>query len=546
ANVAERDVEVIFNISPDLPRSLVGDALRLQQVLLNLTGNAIKFTPHGEVVLTVTPLATGAESTRILFSVRDTGIGIAPDQITSIFQGFSQAEASTARRFGGTGLGLAISQRLVMLMGGQLSVFSEPGQGSRFEFTITLGHGEPLPDAPIYQSVQHLQCLVVDDNATCRDVLSAMAGAYGWHADAVASGAEALDSVQQHRYDVVFVDWRMPGMDGWETSKRLRALCNGPGRPLIIMVTAHDAALVADTEGQLGPVLDAMLVKPITASMLFDTVSDLRKGLTAPGPARDLAAMAALAAADAGSLDGVQLLVVDDNAMNLQVARELLGAVGATVTTADAGRAAIDIVCKGEQKFDLILMDIQMPDIDGYAATAAIHASLGAKAPAIIAMTANALATDRESALAAGMVDHVGKPFDLAQLIATILKHYAGMASEAAPTLTLDRTSALTRLGGNEGIYLGVLRGFPAEMAKIRIQVEEIAAGRRTESAAGAMHLLRGLAGMVGAARLAGLARIIEDALLGGASAESLARQLGILIDEIGLASAAAMEASRE
>jgi len=537
ANASGKDVEIIFNISAELPRWLEGDGMRLQQVLLNLAGNAIKFTERGEVVLTVTTLEMRGDSIRIAFSVRDTGLGIPAQHIAHIFDGFSQAEASTARRFGGTGLGLAISQRLVGLMGGTLGVSSVEGQGSQFDFTITMGRAAQQSEREVGHALRHLECLIVDDNSTFRTVLAAMTDMFGWRADAVAGGEEALAAVAARRYDVVFIDWRMPGLDGWETSKRIRA--SGHPQPLVVMVTAHDSALVAKTHGQFAPVIDAMLAKPLTASMLFDTVSNLRQSLGTR--ADDLSSMAALAASSESSLAGVRLLVVDDNAMNQQVARELLGAVGASVTVADSGHAAIDLVCERGEQFDLVLMDIQMPDMDGYAATAQIQARMQDKAPSIIAMTANAMASDREQALAAGMVDHIGKPFDLEQLIATILRQ---QPRTALPPAVLNGAAALARMGGNRTILLAALRLFPLEMDKLQPALNAAIDAADAEQAKAALHVLRGLAGMVGADRLATLVSTVEARLLEGATDAALRQDLASVLAEMEAAAQAATEAA--
>ncbi|UUZ48237.1 response regulator [Massilia sp. B-10] len=228
------------------------------------------------MVLSVTLDAGNSDSVDLHFSVRDTGIGIAPENIDHIFDGFSQAEASTARRFGGTGLGLAISQRLVQLMGGLLRVTSTPGRGSTFEFTITLGRTPQQSVREMNHALQYLRCLVVDDSPTGRDVLAAIVRSFGWRAEGVASGEEALAAVGTRPYDVVLMDWRMPGIDGWETSVRLRRQVPTALAPLVIMVTAHERELIAQTKGQFSPVLDAMLAKPVTASLLFDTVTELR------------------------------------------------------------------------------------------------------------------------------------------------------------------------------------------------------------------------------------------------------------------------------
>jgi PAS domain S-box-containing protein len=505
ANASGKNIEVLFNISPDIPSWLVGDQLRLQQVLLNLAGNAIKFTERGEVVLTVLPVDAGADWIDLSFIVRDSGIGISAANLEHIFEGFSQAEASTARRFGGTGLGLTISQRLVQLMGGTLAVASMPGQGSVFDFTIRLQRTAHVAERSSVSRLQQLHCLIVDDNASGRDVLTAIVRSFGWSAEVAESGFEALGKVAsaaaERPYDVVFMDWRMPGLDGWETSKQIRLQAREGKAPLIVMVTAHDRQLVTEFESQLAPVLDAMLSKPVTASLLFEAVGELTMGVRKLAPA--------LPARDGGRLQGLRLLVVDDNAMNQQVASELLRADGAVIDVADSGGEAVHAVCQDGVRYDLVLMDIQMPDMDGYATTAAILARLGKGAPPIVAMTANAMPADRDAAHAAGMADHVGKPFDLEQLVAVILRHAQGAAA-------LNAARAITRLGGNADVYRMALRSFDGELKKLLPQLELARSEVRADLAAPALHVLKGLAGTIGAEALALVAAEAEALSLQG------------------------------
>ncbi|WP_229218610.1 response regulator [Rugamonas brunnea] len=441
ANVGDKNVEVLFSIDPALPSWVVGDALRLQQILLNLAGNAIKFTEAGEVVLSAKLAGHSERGLAIAFAVSDTGIGISAEHCRHIFDGFSQAEASTARRYGGTGLGLAISQRLTRMMGGTLQVDSTLGQGSVFSFVIELqpaaepaevaelaGSAIATPLAAIRQ-LHDLDCLVVDDNASARQILSEIAHSFGWRVDVVDNGYDALAAVArrdpEQPYDVVFIDWRMPALDGWETSWQIRRLLPEGKTPLIVMVTAYDRELLAQRQADLEPVLDGVLVKPVTASMMFNVVAEAR--LSQHGQA---AAVAPLAQR---RLAGLRLLLVEDNPTNQQVASELLGNDGADVEVAGCGQAAIDTLLRSGQRPDLILMDIQMPDMDGYEATRQIRTRLGELAPPIVAMTANAMPADRAAALDAGMVDHIGKPFDLAQLIAVILRHARPEAAAAVP-----------------------------------------------------------------------------------------------------------------
>jgi PAS domain S-box-containing protein len=580
ANVGDKTIEVLFRIDPALPPMVVGDALRLQQILLNLAGNAIKFTERGEVVVSAQLVSQSEHTLSIAFAIRDTGIGIAPDQCERIFDGFSQAEASTARRFGGTGLGLAISQRLVRLMGGTLRVVSEVGQGSVFDFAVEFGISAVQPDsapAPLQDALMRgLSCLVVDDNPVARTVLREMAASFGWRVEVAADGYEALEAIagqaaRRKAYDVVFIDWRMPAMDGWETSRRIRQLAPQGKTPLIVMVTAHDRELLAQRQQELSPVLDGFVVKPVTASMLFDAVADARLEHRKP------ALLAAVAVPARRRLAGLRLLLVDDNPANQQVASELLSNDGAQVEVANSGAMALAVVGRQGALPDLILMDIQMPEMDGYQTTHAIQARLGVNTPPIVAMTANAMASDRIAALEAGMVDHIGKPFDLEQLIEVILKHArrggvalagapaavawhadaaanaprttaavnaphaagAANASRAAavasapdgaatalrgggdgavvsgplPDAGLNSAAALKRLGGLESVYLIALRSFIAEAEKLAAQLQAARDDENCNAALPALHTLKGLAGTVGADRLAALSLQAELAL---------------------------------
>ncbi|MES2152404.1 MAG: response regulator [Pseudomonadota bacterium] len=510
ANVGDKEIEVLFNIDPALPRWLLGDAMRLQQVLLNLAGNAIKFTERGEVVLSVRQGEVTADGIGLAFAIRDTGIGISDEHLGHIFDGFTQAEASTARRYGGTGLGLAISERLVRLMGGKLRVDSAPGAGSTFSFELVLRQAEQAPqaDAARHVRLQNLDCLVVDDNQTGREVLAAMLGAFGWRVELTTGGAEAIAAVTRRSagrcHDVVFMDWRMPGLDGWDTSRLIRQLMPAEVAPLIVMVTAHDRELIAERHGDIAAMLDGMLVKPVTASMLFDLVADIRLGRRVGLPALPTSQR---------RLAGLNLLVVEDNPTNQQVACELLREDGAGVVLADCGQAGIEAALRNAPPIDLVLMDIQMPDMDGYTAARAIRAQLGGATPPIVAMTANAMPADRQAALDAGMVDHIGKPFDLGQLVGVILHHV-----RAGPAPCIERAVALARFGGNAGIYATALHGFGPEQQAMSASLESARTAGDTAAAMALLHTLKGLAGTIGATRLAALAFGAEQALKAGAA----------------------------
>ncbi|ERE04293.1 PAS domain S-box protein [Pseudogulbenkiania ferrooxidans] len=517
ANVGDKDVEVLFDIDPELPDWISADALRLQQILINLSGNAIKFTERGEVVMAARLLGREENKLRIAFSVRDTGIGIAPEHLQRIFEGFSQAEASTARRYGGSGLGLAISQRLVALMGGQLSVESEAGKGSLFRFEIDCETAEAPKPAVDVVSLRDLSCLVIDDNDNARQTQSGLLRAFGWTVDTAASGEEALALMEQPRpkdYDVILVDWRMPGLDGWETCSRLRQLESSARASVIVLVTAYGRELLEQRRSQAPDMFDSLLVKPLTASMLFDAVADARAGngrresLPPPDAPRQM------------RLSGLRLLLVEDNLTNQQVARELLGSEGAEIDVADCGMAALDAVRNAPAPYNLVLMDIQMPDMDGYAVTRLLRQDFPPEALPIVAMTANVMPADREAALASGMNDHVGKPFDLAQLVGVILHHARGQAApESRPPAAavarrlLNSEAAIVRFGGNLEIYRHTLLSFCEESRALRDGLQQARRLRQREQGIQFLHTLKGLAATIGAETLAATAALEEKAL---------------------------------
>ena len=536
ANVGDKPVELLFDIDPLLPRELVGDALRLQQVLINLAGNAIKFTAQGEVVLAIRVLAQHSAGVKLEIAVRDTGIGIAPENQTRIFSGFTQAEASTTRRFGGTGLGVAISQRLVALMGGELRLDSALGQGSRFHFSLTLPVAPGALAVPAPVAPAALRALVVDDNATTRDALQRMGAGLGWTVDLADSGEAALALLQQQAAQgiacqAVFVDWQMPGLDGWATSQRILEQGLGRQAPVIFMVSAHGREMLAQRSEAEQASLDGFLVKPVTASMLFDAVADAglaRGGRCAARPT---------AAAATQRLAGLRLLVADDNLNNQQVARELLEDEGASVQVVSDGQQAVDAVAAARPAFDVVLLDLQMPVMDGLTATRIIREQLGMTVLPIVAMTANALASDRQVCLDAGMNEHVGKPFHLDHLV-QVLRAQAGLRDDpagapAAPPRSADPLAAsvqaaaaaagvriapaIARLGGDAQVYRRMLQRFTKDLAGLPGELQGLAAQGDGVAAARALHTLKGVAATLGADALAAVAaqgerQLAEDA----------------------------------
>jgi signal transduction histidine kinase/CheY-like chemotaxis protein/HPt (histidine-containing phosphotransfer) domain-containing protein len=550
ANVGNKPVEVLFDVDASLPAVLVGDAMRLQQVLINLAGNAIKFTSQGEVVVKLKVLSQTANQTTVDISVRDSGIGIAPENQKHIFDGFSQAEASTTRRFGGTGLGLSICRRLVELMGGRLQLDSVLNRGSTFSFTLTLesaseipGDTEPAPR----RSRMNMAVLVVDDNPAALELTAAMAQSWGWQVDTADCGTQALATVAERAralqppFDAIFVDWQMPDMDGWETIDRIEQLGAQAHSPITIMVTAHGRDMLSQRSAQEQARLNAFLVKPITASVLFDAIVDARAGLS------NLRAKPRTQKNKSNRLAGMRLLIVEDNLINQQVARELLGAEGAFIEVAGNGQLGVQAVASASIPFHAVLMDIQMPVMDGYEATKAIRHTLGLADLPIIAMTANAMASDREACLRCGMNDHVGKPFDLPHLVEVLLQHTrrnrTGTASfvvprdpagHAAPensaavsampaVNSTDAEGAIERLGGNTQLFATVLESYLLELAGQPDQLGALLAAGDTSAAVRLLHTLKGVSATVGATYMSAIAKTMEDATKAGASEQTLA-----------------------
>ncbi|MDM7457265.1 MAG: response regulator [Tepidimonas sp.] len=546
ANLKGKRLELLYDIDPAIPRVLVGDAMRLQQVLINLTGNAIKFTAAGSVTLQVRLLARhlepdGAERVRLRLAVIDTGIGMTPEAMARLFTPFTQAEASTTRRFGGTGLGLTISQRLVQLMGGSITVDSAPGQGSTFAFEIELPVARDVPAGLAAEAIPRdlaaLRCLVVDDHPLARELLAGAIRQLGWSCEAVADAEGALAAMQRAAvpFDVVFVDWSLPGMDGLSLAEALRhTAASAAQRSAIVMVTASGRDVLAQVPSERQSVLDGFLVKPVTASMLLEAVRAAKAAANGASPT------AAPQPQSGRRLAGMRILVVEDNAINQQVARDLLRREGAEVTVAEHGQAALDELKAQPQGWDVVLMDMQMPVMDGLQATQAIRQQLGLRQLPIVAMTANAMLSDREACLAVGMNDHVGKPFAIDQLVRVLL-HWAPHAVRAttneppsdsrdapgAPAADepqpagsdwghldgMDIPGALERLGGDPVLYARILRSFAQSLPHALAELQTRLDGAPDATLAAQLHTLKGTAATVGAVQLAARAADAERAV---------------------------------
>jgi signal transduction histidine kinase/CheY-like chemotaxis protein len=515
----DKGLEFLFDSDPDVPQELVGDPLRLAQILTNLVNNAVKFTEQGQISIAVRRVAHVGEKAQLRFAVADTGIGMSVEQAAKLFQPFTQADGSTTRKYGGTGLGLTIAKRLVELMGGQMQVESVPDKGSIFSFTVWLGvRPVVMPRHKLLpEQLKGLRMLVVDDNAGAREILSEQLRALGLAASAVSNGKDAVAAVQaaelDHPFDAVFVDWKMPDMDGLETAKRIRPASRSMR---IVMVTAFGREdLRADAEAAG---IDAFLVKPVSPSSLLDAVVSL----FAP-EARKAARSAAAQSGPPEGLRGASVLLVEDNDINQQIAVELLQDAGIRVTVAANGQEALDrLFAAGSADYDAVLMDVQMPVMDGIEATRRLRAAAGFGRLPVIAMTAHALAEKRERCLAAGMVDHVAKPIDPQSLYET-LGRWIGkprVAEVRAPAPIdipaiegLDAVAGLRRVAGNHALYLRVLRQFMQQEADVTARLAAALTHRDFEAAERIAHSLRGVAGNIGFTALHSAATTLENAI---------------------------------
>jgi PAS domain S-box-containing protein len=531
----EKGLEFLAHVAPGMPERLLGDPLRLGQILTNFVNNAVKFTESGEIRLDVELLEQTGGKAQLKFSVRDSGIGMTREQSAKLFQPFTQADMSTTRKHGGTGLGLTICRRLVELMGGRIWLESEPGAGSTFYFTVWLGIGAAKgPRKVVPERLGRLRVLVVDDNPAAREILQEPLSALASRVDAVASGKEAIAAVRREDatepYDLVFMDWRMPGMDGLQASRHLKSDETLSRPPAIVLVTAFGREEVREEAERLQ--LDGFLVKPVTKSMMVDTLvgifADVEKETGAAAPA-----------AQEARLRGARVLLTEDNEINQQIAIELLEGAGATVTVAGNGRVAVDILAGGPEPppFDVVLMDLQMPVMDGYQATARLRADPRFGSLPIVAMTAHATVEERQRCLTAGMNDHISKPIDPENLIETVSRHYRPpkgiapssraaepQAAEPLPDIAgLDARDGLARVGGNRKLYLKLLRRFAGEPGAAVGQVAEALVRGDAAAAERLAHTVKGVAGNLGAGTLREAAGKLEKAIAAKAPSAELA-----------------------
>ena len=564
-----KGLELVFNVAPDVPPALVGDSLRVGQILINYANNAVKYTEAGEIMIVARVKERSAHDVVLHFSVSDTGIGLTDEQMSRLFQSFSQADSSTTRKFGGTGLGLAISKNLAGLMGGEVGVTSVPGSGSTFWFTVRLGISTlprrvllPNPD------LRGRRVLVVDDNAHARTVLRSMLETMTFRVADVASGSAAIRALQSAEaagepFDIVYLDWRMPTMDGMETARKIRTLGLVPD-PILMMVSAHGREEMIHEAETLG--LSGVLVKPVSPSMLFDTT------MQALGESRPESRFGALGASTGIELlkavQGARILLAEDNDINQQLARELLEDAGFSVDVAENGQVALDRV--QQSAYDLVLMDMQMPVMDGVEATLAIRRIPRLRALPIVAMTANAMAEDRQSCLDAGMNDFLSKPIDPDGLWRMLAKWIperdsadrtdrafstSGDSTSLPPATAtappdngsglpdgvegLDVQDGLSHMMGKKSLYLAMLHRYVAGQRDCAHNIRLALAAGDTATAERAAHTLRGVSATIGAKGVSSLAGVVEMAIHDQQGSDKIAQAINELASPLDTLTAA-------
>lgn len=545
----EKNIELLSSIDPAIPTHLIGDPLRLGQILINLANNAIKFTEEGEVIVRIRQLENNGDRVKLEFSMQDSGIGLTEDAKSKLFQSFAQADASTTRKYGGTGLGLAICKGLVEEMGGEIGVDSEPGVGSTFYFTAVFGlqNADKQRSFSHEEMLQNVPVLVVDDSATSREILKEMVGSFGMDVHLAASGEEALDEVKRANqtekpYELVMLDWKMGGMNGVQTAKAIRDDRALAKVPTMIMVTAYGREQVASEANEVG--LSNFLTKPVSPSVMFNSILDAVQGNVVTGqkkkdPNRENKQ-------DLTMLHGIQVLLAEDNEINQQVATQILAEAEIEVDIANNGAEAVEAIKK--KNYDILIMDIQMPVMDGYEATGIIRQDETFKDLPIIAMTANAMEGDREECIEAGMSDYVSKPINPTKLFHTLKlwvkppssrkskvesdpqSEVATKKEENSPQPTIgekkkeeatppsvpddlpgfDIKTALGRLAGNQDLFIRIAESFAESYRDADEQLKKLFEEEDFETAHREAHSIKGVVGNLAAMELYEEAKTLE------------------------------------
>jgi len=547
----EKQLEFLIDVGKDVPPAIVGDSMRLSQILINLCNNAIKFTEEGAVVVGINVLEQDDETVKLRFSVRDDGIGIEPELIEKLFQPFTQADASTTRKYGGTGLGLNLCNQLVGLMGGTIGAESEPGQGSLFWFEIAFSvHRRDDSLVVLPSELQGLSTLVVDDNPTSRIILKGMLEQMGLEVDLAKSGYEAIEILRntprEEAYKLLVIDWRMPGMDGLETAGNILGDASIPSKPPMFMVSAYGNATLVKKTNEMG--FKGLLFKPVNQSFLFNLIIETL--------GKDMVVKTATANNDtiARTLAGAKVLLVEDNEINRQVAEEILSSVGIKTFEALNGRDALEFL--EDNDVDLVLMDIQMPVMDGHEATVEIRKQKRFESLPIVAMTAHAMVEDVDKSRESGMDDHITKPFDPDDLFEVLVRwikpptkgeedkgaEVPGVSNPGSlPDVMegIDIELGLKRSRGNEKLYKNLLLLLDEKYADAGDKIDAALEEGRREDAVSLAHSVKGTSGMLGAMELFVAAGDLEDALGTDSRHEfdvefsRFAKELGTVIESI-------------
>ncbi len=508
------EVELVTYIDPKIPPVLMGDSVRLRQVLLNLTDNAAKFTEKGEIKIEVTAIQKMSYGAILRFSVKDNGIGLSEEAIKNLFQPFQQADVSTTRKYGGTGLGLAICRNIVHLMDGELTVKSIAGQGSDFVFNAYFSLEDNMNNhIDTIENIVGLNALLVDDSESARMVLNDMLTSLGFNVTVAKNGAEALEKFENHTdkdpFSLIVVDWQMPGMDGLELVNELKKQHAGE-IPAVLMVTAYglDTVRKAARDHEV----DGLIIKPVNPSALYDSVNKILQLGKKKVEAHKLNKQNDT---DHKSyLEGKRILLVEDNEINMELAMELLKDVGIICDSAWNGAEAIEKL--KESNFDLVLMDIQMPVMDGLTASRKIREELNNKVLPVLAMTAHAMKGEREKSLAAGMNDHITKPIDPEFLYMTLRKFLAPKSVNTQQKeskrdkvvvetvvnniniVGIDTITGLRRAAGKEEVYLKLLRTFVENYGSFKAKANQLQTQNRLDETGMLLHTLAGVSGNIG------------------------------------------------
>ncbi len=527
----EKGLELLFSRAPDVPPHLIGDPLRLGQVLINLANNAVKFTDEGEILLYISLVGEKQGKATLKFSVRDTGIGMTEQQMGKLFQSFSQADTSTSRKYGGTGLGLSISKQLVELMGGEIRVESELGKGSTFVFEVVLEVDKTGSERNIRATLdlQGMRALVVDDNPHAREILGEYLTQFGFKADCVTSGEAAIEKLQdaKEQYGLILMDYIMPGgIDGLTAVTRIHKEMRLPETPKIILVTAYGHSEYENIPGV--ELLDNELNKPVNPSLLLDVIMHTF-GHEAVTEASGVRHGHEIDTEEMRPIQGARILLVEDNHINQQVATEFLEQGKFIVDIAQNGQEALDMLATNN--YDCVLMDIQMPVMDGYTATSKIREQERYKELPVLAMTANAMVEDKESAIAAGMNDHIAKPINPRELFTTLLKWIEPGQRELpdvteATSFTEDETdtlpdqlfgidihAALQRVGGNPKLLRKLLGEFYIDHGGDISAIHDALEQGDNDTAQRLAHTIKGVAATIGASELNIKANDLESAI---------------------------------